>query len=207
MEEKKCAGGGGQTKPDMSMATGESMSQQSTYFDTKNGVFQLQSIAGEDFRLLPKGMSALCNGKEAHAVYREKLVETVLKALRHTLNDHNNPGVYVQGPEGAGKSVLIYTVAQIAKFHLNWITVYVPNCKQWAGLDDFSAMRFFLDRVVDAFSVEHMQKGNSPFFFSSCETRRKRVNFVMQKMAGLMQLPLIPIKKKLLPCTTKHSNS
>ena len=129
----------------------------------QEGVFQLQSIAGEDFHLLPKGLIAPRSIDEARAVYREELVDLVLKGLREICNDHNRPGVYIQGPEGAGKSLLLYTVAQIAKFHLNWITVYVPNCKPWATMKETEAMGFFLDRVVDAFSVEHLQKKNKDF--------------------------------------------
>ena len=183
-EEKNCAGGGGQNKP--AVATDESLHP--PYFATKNGVFQLQSIVGKDFGLLPKGMSAPCSSEEAHAVYREELVETVLKGLRDTCNDHNSPGVYVQGPEGAGKSLLVYTVAQIAKFHLNWITVYVPNCKRWATLGETKAMGFFLDRVVDAFSVSHLQE-KFPEFYRSLKPRSwsGRARDFYQKLRGRPQ--------------------
>ena len=96
----------------------------------QEGVFQLQSIAGEDFHLLPKGLMAPRSGDEAHAVYRRELVDLVLHGLLEIFEYHNRPGVYVQGPEGAGKSLLLYTFAQIAKFYLNWITVYVSASVQ-----------------------------------------------------------------------------
>jgi hypothetical protein len=133
------------------------------YLETDNGVFQLQSIAGDEFRLLPKGMYAPCEDKSA--LYRTKLVKTVVKGLETTHKDHNRPGVYVQGPEGVGKSFLLYTVTQIAKFKLNWITVYIPNCKHWVSMNHTEAKGFFLDRVLDAFSVRHLQE-KFPEFYS-----------------------------------------
>jgi hypothetical protein len=67
------------------------------YLETDNGVFQLQSIAGDEIRLLPEGMHAPCEDKSA--LYRTELVKTVVKGLERTHKDHNRPGVYVQGPE------------------------------------------------------------------------------------------------------------
>lgn len=133
------------------------------YLETDNGVFQLQSIAGDKFRLLPKGMYTPCEDKSA--LYRTELVKTVVEGLETTHKDHNRPGVYVQGPEGAGKSFLLYTVTQIAKFKLNWITVYIPNCRHWVTMNPTEAKGFFLDRVLDAFSVRHLQE-KFPEFYS-----------------------------------------
>ena len=132
------------------------------HLDTHNNKFQLQPIAGEDFRLLPKGMSTPRHDKSA--VYRAELVQEVLDGLNEICQEPNRPGVYVQGPEGIGKSFLLYTVAQIAKFKLKWITVYVPNCIYWAQLTDVEAMGFFLDRVVDAFSVDHLRQKFPSFY-------------------------------------------
>ena len=135
------------------------------YLETDNGIFQLQSIAGDKFRLLPKGMYTPREDKSA--LYRTELVKTVVDGLERTHKDPNRPGVYVQGPEGVGKSFLLYTVTQIAKFELDWITVYIPNCRQWVrSLSPTQAKGFFLDRVLDAFSVRHLQE-KFPNFYSS----------------------------------------
>jgi hypothetical protein len=78
----------------------------SQYLKTVDGLFQLKPIARDLFHLLPKGVDTPCVGKSASAVYRGDLVEEVVDGLERNIRDHNSPGVYVQGPEGAGKSIL-----------------------------------------------------------------------------------------------------
>jgi hypothetical protein len=44
-------------------------------------------------------------------------------------------------------------VAQYAKFHLDWLTIYIPNCARWTTCDGpVAAKGFFLDRVSEALS-------------------------------------------------------
>ncbi len=55
-------------------------------------------------------------------VFRHDHMSAVVKKLQKSMKDSNSPGVYIQGPMGAGKSIITYLVAQYAKFHLNWLT-------------------------------------------------------------------------------------
>ena len=120
-----------------------------------DGLFEPKSIVGDDFVLVPKEFDKEDLWK---CVYRKEHVAAVVKLLQHFTEKPNIPGLYLQGPAGVGKSVIIYTITQIAKFHFSWLTVYVPNCKDWRIQNKAAAMGYFLDRVLDAFSAEHLQK-------------------------------------------------
>jgi hypothetical protein len=187
---------------------GEGEEENPQYLKTVNGLFQLKSITGDSFSLLPKGMTATCDNKSA--VYRRDLVNRVLDGLHRVIRDHNSPGVYVQGPEGVGKSILLYTVTQIAKFKLGWITVYLPNCKVWAALNEFKAKAFFLDRV---FSALKTCRRNSPIVMKGSKTGQKvktkmKLKTKMVKiMDGVKQVMMKPTPKLFSQCTATHSVS
>ena len=121
-----------------------------------NGLFDIKSIAGDKFSLVPKDFHPTQLKK---CVYRKDHLATILEKLKILVQEENFnvPGIYLQGPAGVGKSVLVYTITQLAKFHYHWLTVYVPNCREWTK-SDIAGMGFFLDRVKEAFSIEEMKE-------------------------------------------------
>ena len=115
----------------------------------KNGLCSLRSIVGDDFSVVPKGFQ---KNQLGECVFRDKHMNTVVHKLEESMKDSNSPGVYIQGPQGAGKSILVYMITQYAKFHKNWLTVYIPDCASWSANCDneISAQGFFIDRVAEA---------------------------------------------------------
>jgi hypothetical protein len=110
----------------------------------------LESIVGDEFVAVPKGFEKDLLEK---CVFRHTHMNPVVNKLQKSMRDSNSPGVYIQGPMGAGKSLITYMVAQYAKFHLNWLTIYIPNCVSWTNCDGPAAAKgFFLDRVSEALS-------------------------------------------------------
>ena len=117
--------------------------------EVEDGMFKTKSIVWDKFDLVPKGFHQKQLNK---CVYRKEHVTTIMSKLRAMVRRENSnyPGLYLQGPAGVGKSVIVYTITQIAKFSLQWLTIYLPNCKAWVGHSDVAAMGYFLDRVLDA---------------------------------------------------------
>jgi hypothetical protein len=63
-------------------------------------------------------------GGNSQNVYHQKHVDGVSTHLKAIISKHNVPGLCLQGPMGAGKSVLTYlhrVTPMIAKFHLEWL--------------------------------------------------------------------------------------
>lgn len=62
-------------------------------------------------------------------------------------------GFYLAGPNGVGKSVIIYTLACLAKAH-NWIVLYIPRCDEWAAKN---TSRESKDYLLHAFAAALVQ--------------------------------------------------
>jgi len=45
----------------------------------------------------------------------------------------NRRGMYLAGPNGVGKSIIVYTLACLAKAN-GWIVLYVPDCDEWSAM-------------------------------------------------------------------------
>jgi hypothetical protein len=115
--------------------------------DVQDGLCVMKPIVGKEFIAVPKGFESK---KLSTCVFREKHMTDIVAKLQDAMEEICSPGVYIQGPMGAGKSVITYMISQYVKFHLNWLTIYVPNCGNWTNLDGAAAAKgFFLDRVVE----------------------------------------------------------
>lgn len=126
-----------------------------------DGLFKIHPIAKEYLGHSPKEFD---HEELESCVFRPSPVERIHSILINCIKRPSQPGLYLQGPSGVGKSVLTYTITQLAKFHLGWITVYVPRCEDWMKLESPIAMGFFLDRALEAFSVDHLQKKHPDIF-------------------------------------------
>jgi hypothetical protein len=116
----------------------------------EDGLCSLKSIVGDEFVAVPKGFQ---QELLETCVFRQAHMNTVVEKLQASMKDSNSPGVYIQGPMGAGKSLITYMVAQYAKFQLDWLTIYIPNCVRWTNCDGpVAAKGFFIDRVSEALS-------------------------------------------------------
>ena len=65
--------------------------------------------------------------------------------------------MYLAGPNGVGKSVIIYTLTCLAKAH-DWIVLYVPNCDEWATLpSEEGALAYLLHKFAIALAPHYNQ--------------------------------------------------
>jgi hypothetical protein len=114
------------------------------------GLCTLKPIVGDRFDAVPKGFEKKLL---ASCVFRNTHMNAVVKKLEESMEETSSPGIYIQGPMGAGKRIITYMISQYAKFHLQWLTVYIPNCARWTNCDGAVAAKgFFLDRVSEALS-------------------------------------------------------
>lgn len=130
--------------------------QLSTLLAVKGGRFIPKPIVGDSFTIIPKAFNPALLADSL--VYRRRPVEAIFAKILESFKNRNDPGVFLRGPAGVGKSIVTYTIAQVCKFHLGWLIIYLPNCKDWGGLDKLDAKAFFLDRVVEAFSPIEIQE-------------------------------------------------
>ena len=124
--------------------------------EVENGLFFTKSIVGDEFCFVPKDFYPEQLKQYEYRKDHVTVIMSTLQALVKT-GSRNNPGLYLQGPAGVGKSVLVYTITQIAKFNLKWLTVYLPDCAAWSEDGDVAAVGYFLDRVLDALSIVAVQ--------------------------------------------------
>ena len=65
----------------------------------KDGLCSLKSIVGDKFVVVPKDFQKDLLEK---CVFRHIHMTAVVKKLHESIKDSNRPGVYIQGPMGAG---------------------------------------------------------------------------------------------------------
>lgn len=89
-------------------------------------------------------------------------VETTKFMLRKTPYDYfqeleywdrgsqvNKGGMYLAGPNGVGKSIILYTLACLAKAK-GWIVLYVPDCDEWSAMPSKDRA---LEYLLNAFAL------------------------------------------------------
>jgi hypothetical protein len=60
----------------------------------------------------------------------------------------NKGGMYLAGPNGVGKSIIVYTLACLAKAK-DWIVLYVPDCDEWSALPSKdAALKYLLNKFA-----------------------------------------------------------
>ena len=154
-----------------------------------DGLFKIRPIAQEYFGHSPKEFD---HAELESCVFRESPVEQIHPLLINCIKTPSQPGLYLQGPSGVGKSVLTFTITQLAKFHLGWITIYVPRCEDWMKLDSPIAMGFFLERALEAFSVQHLQKKH-PEIFRKLDIKNMKSSWWQRLFSGSSsQSPHLP---------------
>ena len=183
-----------------------------TDIDTKkalgvvDGLFKIHPIFGDYIDHALKEFDHV--ELESCVVFREEPVNQIRALLVQCIGAWSQPGIYLQGPSGVGKSVLTYTITQLAKFHLGWLTIYIPRCEDWMKRESTVAMGFFLERVLEAFSVEHLQKKH-PDIFRKLDINRLKwwqrllpTSFSRPKETDILTWELLALKNPELVRTT-----